>query len=66
MTVKAYHEDIVILEKKGVVTIGLQQQVLCCIELKNDVHMMLKSVKISDIVETLLYGLYYIQERTTK
>lgn len=56
-----YHEDITTVEKKNVL-ISEQQQVYANIELKKTFSVSLKRVELDDLVETLLYGLYYLQE----
>lgn len=59
--VNAYHEDITIMEKK-VMAISKGERVYCNIELKKTVTMSLRRVEINDLIETLLYSLYYFQE----
>ena len=59
---KKYHEDITIVEKKNEVLLREHRRIYANIELKKQVSLKLDTVETDDLVETLLYGLYYLQE----
>ena len=51
-----------VIHEKQPLTLNLLEQVYCSIEMKKVVSTAWKTLEIDDLVETLLYALYYLQE----
>ena len=57
----SYHEDITINDPTKKLIVSTKGRVLCNIELKANVSASLSVLDLNDLVETLLYGKYYLQ-----